>query len=130
MIRNPTRCRRTCCDCFSALGRMVLPALAATVGSLAAQGAEKQAIADKTLVAWIAPANLSQRGGSVLTLEKPGGTFDAIVFASSPPPGGWPAATASVARSNLRIAPCQRPLWQGACPGRDRLQGQADHHLS
>ena len=28
---------------------------------------------DKTLVAWVAPANLTQRGGSVLTIEKPGG---------------------------------------------------------
>jgi len=47
---------------------------------IAAQGAERLPIVEKTLVAWVAPANLSQRGGSVLTLEKPGGTFDAIVF--------------------------------------------------
>jgi len=65
---------------LSAFGRIVLPVLAATLGSLAARGAEKPAIAEKTLVVWVAPANLSQRGGSVLTLEKPGGTFDAIVF--------------------------------------------------
>ncbi|MBN1443218.1 MAG: GH32 C-terminal domain-containing protein, partial [Planctomycetes bacterium] len=37
-------------------------------------------IADKTLVAWVAPADLEQRGGSVLTLENPGGEFDAIVL--------------------------------------------------
>jgi beta-fructofuranosidase len=35
---------------------------------------------DKTLVAWVSPAHLNQRGGSVLTIEKPGAVFDAIVF--------------------------------------------------
>lgn len=34
----------------------------------------------KTLVAWVSPDNLAQRGGSVLTIEKPGGVFDAIDF--------------------------------------------------
>ncbi len=42
--------------------------------------AENQVIANKTLVAWVAPANLTQRGGSVLTIEKSGGVFDAIVL--------------------------------------------------
>ena len=37
-------------------------------------------LVDKTLVAWVAPANLSQRGGSVLTIEDKSGRFDAIVF--------------------------------------------------
>ena len=44
--------------------------LAATLNLPAARGAEKPPIADKTLVAWVAPANLAQRGGSVLTLEE------------------------------------------------------------
>jgi sucrose-6-phosphate hydrolase SacC (GH32 family) len=35
---------------------------------------------DKTLVAWVSPADLNQKGGSVLTIEKPGAAFDAIVF--------------------------------------------------
>src|SRR6185503_12475504 len=35
---------------------------------------------DKTLVVWVSPANLSQRGGSALTIEKSGGAFDAIVL--------------------------------------------------
>ena len=35
---------------------------------------------DKTLVAWVMPANLTQRSGSVLTLENSEGQFDAIVF--------------------------------------------------
>ena len=40
----------------------------------------REPIGDKTLVAWVAAANLTQRGGSVLTIEKPGGIFDAVVF--------------------------------------------------
>jgi len=39
-------------------------------------------IKDKTLVSWVTLSNLNQRGaGSVLTLEKDDGIFDAIVFA-------------------------------------------------
>ena len=45
-------------------------------------------IRDKTLVAWVTPANLTQRGGSVLTIEKAGGVFDAIVFGEITP-GKW-----------------------------------------
>ena len=37
-------------------------------------------ITDKTFVAWVQLANLSQSGGSVLTLENPRGVFDAVVF--------------------------------------------------
>jgi hypothetical protein len=35
---------------------------------------------DKTLVAWICPANLTQRGGSVLTIDDSQSHFDGIVF--------------------------------------------------
>ena len=38
------------------------------------------ALADKTLVVWVAPANLAQRGGSALTVEDARGRFDGIVF--------------------------------------------------
>ncbi len=65
------------------LRKTALTGLALMLGAFAANAAEnvqKTAIADKTLVAWVAPANLTQRGGSVLTIEKSGGTFDAIVF--------------------------------------------------
>jgi len=65
------------------LRKTALTALALMLGAFAANAAEsvqKPVIADKTLVAWVAPANLTQRGGSVLTIEKSGGTFDAIVF--------------------------------------------------
>jgi len=37
-------------------------------------------IQDKTLVAWVSPANLTQRGGSVLTLIDKAEHFDAIVL--------------------------------------------------
>ncbi len=40
---------------------------------------------DKTFVAWVSPANLTQKGGSVLTLENPGGVFDALCFAEYQP---------------------------------------------
>jgi beta-fructofuranosidase len=35
---------------------------------------------DKTLVAWVSPGNLTQRGGSVLTIDDQRSHFDAIVF--------------------------------------------------
>ena len=65
-----------------------LVAVAVVLGALPAAGARKTVIGDKTLVAWVALADLSQRGGSVLTIEKPGGVFDAIVFGELAP-GKW-----------------------------------------
>jgi len=46
---------------------------------------------DKTLVAWVAPANLTQRGGSALTIQN-GDQFDAIVFGELQP-GKWMAGS-------------------------------------
>ena len=63
---------------------ILLTATAFTCASYAAVPAVR-VIAEKTLVAWVSPANLSQRGGSVLTLEKPGGVFDAIVLGEIEP---------------------------------------------
>ena len=37
-------------------------------------------LVDKTLVVWVAPANLTQRGGSALTIEDGRDRFDGIVF--------------------------------------------------
>ena len=37
-------------------------------------------LVDKTLVAWVSPAELTQRGGSCLTMESSDGIFDAIVL--------------------------------------------------
>ena len=68
-----------------AVTRIVLAALFAWAVSGGVAGAAPPArkpkpIRDKTLVAWVYLANLTQRGGSALTLENPGGVFDAIVF--------------------------------------------------
>src|SRR3954454_22187842 len=45
-------------------------------------------LGDKTLVAWVSPANTTQRGGSVLTLQNVPGQFDAIVLGELEP-GRW-----------------------------------------
>src|SRR2546430_1609291 len=82
-------------------GALLLIMLAATTARLlatAAQGGETTVIADRTLVAWVSPANLTQRGGSVLTLERDGGVFDAIVFGEVAP-GKWMAGSNSFART-------------------------------
>jgi sucrose-6-phosphate hydrolase SacC (GH32 family) len=55
---------------------------AAVLSSFAANGSERTrqlATVDKTLVAWVAPANLDQQGGSALTIQV-GPEFDAIVL--------------------------------------------------
>ena len=46
----------------------------------AVQAAETISIGDKTLVVWATPANLTQRGGSAITIEKSNGVFDGIVY--------------------------------------------------
>lgn len=67
-------------------------------------------LADKTLVAWVSPANLTQKGGSVLTIDDRQSHFDGIVFGELAPAkwmagsdgfrrterkqSGWPAETA------------------------------------
>ena len=74
---------------------------------------------DKTLVAWVAPANLTQRGGSVLTMDDRQSHFDGIVFGELAPArwmagsdfhrrtekkqDGWPAETAD-ANTVVQIA--------------------------
>ncbi len=70
-----------------ALGGVVL---ATAIGSIAQ--AELKPITDKTLVAWAAPANLTQRGGSVLTIDNQATAFDGIVFGEINP-GRWMAGS-------------------------------------
>jgi sucrose-6-phosphate hydrolase SacC (GH32 family) len=67
------------------------------------KAAQDLSIADKTLVAWVSPANLTQRGGSVLTLENPGGEFDAIVFGEKEP-GKWMAGSNGFHRTESNLA--------------------------
>ena len=42
-------------------------------------------LADKTLVAWVSPANLTQQGGSVLTIDDQASHFDGLVFGELTP---------------------------------------------
>jgi beta-fructofuranosidase len=50
-------------------------------GNSAAETTNSSAtLSDKTLVVWAAPANLTQRGGSALTIDDDDSHFDAIVF--------------------------------------------------
>ena len=49
---------------------------------------EFKRLADKTLVVWAAPANLTQRGGSALTIDDARSHFDGIVFGELAP-GKW-----------------------------------------
>jgi len=85
--------------------KTILTALAVTFGSFAANGEEKTVIADKTLVAWVAPANLTQRGGSVLTIEKSRGVFDAIVFGELAT-SRWMAGSNGFARTKKEQESC------------------------
>ena len=61
-------------------------------------GGALPAIGDKTLVAWVSPATLDQRGGSVLTIEGDGGVFDAIVLGEALP-RRWMAGSDSFQRT-------------------------------
>jgi len=59
------------------------------------------ALRDKTLVAWVSPANLTQRGGSVLTINDRSGRFDGIVFAERTP-AKWMAGSENYTRTERR----------------------------
>jgi hypothetical protein len=54
--------------------------LAASAGEAPQPLNETKPLLDKTLVAWVAPANLTQRGGSIVTLIDKAEHFDAIVL--------------------------------------------------
>ena len=57
-------------------------------------------VREKTLEAWVSPANLTQRGGGVLSLEnKDGHAFDAIVFGERVA-GRWMAGSESFRRTH------------------------------
>ena len=52
---------------------------------LAAPGVESIPLKDKTLVVWVSPANLTQRGGSALTIDDGESHFDGIIFGEIAP---------------------------------------------
>jgi len=55
----------------SAIAADVIPGPGPTNGAV---------LRDKTLVAWVSPANLTQRGGTVLTVDDGQSHFDGIIF--------------------------------------------------
>jgi hypothetical protein len=55
-------------------------------------------LADKTLVVWVSPANLTQRGGSAFTIEDAQNHFDGIVFGEIAE-GKWMAGSNQFART-------------------------------
>jgi len=78
------------------------------------------ALASKTLEVWTRPANLSQRGGGVLTVETlDGKEFDSIVLGELEP-GVWMAGSENFARS--------RPL--GRSGARPEEAGDSPVHLA
>jgi beta-fructofuranosidase len=84
--------------------------LAACQAAVAADSAPASAptlpnITDKTLVAWVAPANLTQRGGSVLTLDDQQSHFDAIVFGELAP-ARWMAGSDFYRRTKKEQGDC------------------------
>jgi len=56
-------------------------------------------ITDKTLVAWVSPANLTQRGGGVLSIGGTATQFDAIVFGELEP-ARWMAGSSFFERTH------------------------------
>lgn len=65
--------------------KTAIPTLLVLATLLHAQAADSKPLGDKTLVAWVAPANLTQRGGSVLTIDDGEKHFDGIVFGEIEP---------------------------------------------
>ena len=65
---------------------------------IAGLAAADQAIQDKTLVAWVSPANLTQKGGSVLTIDDQQSHFDGIVFGEVSP-ARWMAGSDTFSRT-------------------------------
>jgi beta-fructofuranosidase len=83
----------------------------AVVSLLALMGAvclaaETAPVRDKTLVVWVAPASLTQRGGSALTIDDMATRFDGIIFGELSP-GKWMAGSDFYRRTQKE---------QGGCP--------------
>ena len=67
--------------------------------AVSAHAAADEALRDKTLVVWAAPADLDQHGGSALTIDGWQGRFDGIVFAELSP-RRWMAGSNGFARTH------------------------------
>jgi sucrose-6-phosphate hydrolase SacC (GH32 family) len=76
-----------------------LPLLSAALLVTGLARPQSPPLADKTLVAWVTPANLTQRGGSVLTVDDRHGHFDGLVFGELAP-ARWMAGSDSFRRTS------------------------------
>jgi len=85
--------------------KSLIIALLAVAVVFAVPGAEPVQLKDKTLVAWITLANLTQRGGSVLTLDDQDSHFDGIVFGEVSP-AKWMAGSDFYKRTQRDQASC------------------------
>ncbi len=81
------------------------PKPSAVVQPAAGEPAGAADLLDKTLVAWVSPANLTQRGGSVLTIDDQDSHFDGIVFGELAP-AKWMAGSDFFKRSQRDQANC------------------------
>jgi sucrose-6-phosphate hydrolase SacC (GH32 family) len=81
------------------------PKTPAAVKPSASEPAGAADLRDKTLVAWVAPANLTQRGGSVLTIDDQDSHFDGIVFGELAP-AKWMAGSDFFRRTQKDQAKC------------------------
>ena len=86
-------------------GLVALSVLMLTVATPSTPAAPAQAgLRDKTLVAWVSPANLTQHGGSVLTIDDAQSHFDGIVFGELSP-GRWMAGSDFYRRTHREQGP-------------------------
>jgi len=90
------------------LATIAVAALALTAGACGAAAApppQQRMLQDKTLAAWVVPANLTQRGGSVLTIDDQDSHFDGIVFGELAP-AKWMAGSDFYRRTRRDQANC------------------------
>lgn len=92
---------------------ILITTTALAAGLAAAQEKPMDAIQDKTLVAWVALANTTQRAGSALTLDDQASHFDGIIFGERTP-GKWMAGSDGFRRSE---APQDDWPLEAAAPG-------------
>lgn len=94
-------------NCTMSLFHRTCLAILVSISSLATSVYSQQnqpvPLHNKTLVVWASPANLTQRGGSALTIEDRGSAFDAIVFGEIAE-GKWMAGSEMFRRTSKDFA--------------------------
>ena len=80
--------------------RLLLLVASACVPSVCIRAVERTLV-DKTLVAWVSPASLTQRCGSALTVDDRQGHFDGVVFGELAA-GRWMAGSDTFSRTEMQ----------------------------